>query len=745
MTNLRNPSASVSAAIAGALGAVACLVFFGTAPLDPQRVAWLMEGDPGAHYLAWTSFRQAPWTFPLGEIDSYGREFASNILFADGIPLVSIPLKLASDFLPEHFQFFGWWTLFCFAMQGIFAALLLRLFSAKWDVLILGSAIFILAPPLLLRVGNHFALAAHWLILAALYLFFSRSVRNRAMQSWLLWTTLLVIASWVHAYLLAMVLAVWALWLVAEIVGLWQSGRLGVRSAIFFGSGVAGTGLVLGGAMAVIGYFLEMGLGTTRFRDYGMNLLAFVQPSQAVDALIPAHGTGRILEFEGFNYLGAGGVLLVLAGTVAAVAAGLRILRGQRPEPTSDALTKPLVLASGCLLLVVAASGFHFHVGASAAEEIPLPEIFEDVMNIFRACGRFGWSVFYCLLLGASVALSGLSALVRIPLLCVVVLVQSVDFSRLTDSMTRPFYARLEMDDEADSYSDPRWQALLENAKAITFVPEFFWRMAGHEYVLAQFALDHRKPIDSAAFARYPASESLAPRWFRLQDFWTGHLDPSELYIVERPALDARNLQAWERLIPANAGLLVCDHWHIVTLHPDFQGAREWNLEEFSGSWPILDRTTPPPAPAEIEHLAVGGSHPDSEDAIRVFGEHVVLGFVIADDSREESPGPSSLELVIKHKPEPGTDTHPPVRVQISLENEQGERTQRHVIFDTSHREHSLLLPVGNGRHLLALDLERQIANGNWLPVRRNDVYITHLGLAPLDDSAVVRPPATTD
>lgn len=84
---------------------------------------------------------------------------------------------------------------------------LLRLFINNKSHLIIGTLFFSFSPILLYRIaiGNngHLALAAHWLILAALFLYF----RDERLD-WS-WPVLICISVLVQPYLFAMVLVIW--------------------------------------------------------------------------------------------------------------------------------------------------------------------------------------------------------------------------------------------------------------------------------------------------------------------------------------------------------------------------------------------------------------------------------------------------------------------------------------------------------------------------------------------------------
>src|SRR5690625_2532170 len=99
----------------------------GFSTLSPSHIGWVMSGwDTPAQYLGWEFFRYSPWQWPPGMNPAYGANAPGSIVLADCIPLLAIPLKLFSAWLPAQFQYFGIWILSCFILQAWFAYLLIR-------------------------------------------------------------------------------------------------------------------------------------------------------------------------------------------------------------------------------------------------------------------------------------------------------------------------------------------------------------------------------------------------------------------------------------------------------------------------------------------------------------------------------------------------------------------------------------------------------------------------------------------
>ncbi|HEY2016776.1 MAG TPA: DUF6311 domain-containing protein, partial [Bryobacteraceae bacterium] len=187
------------------IGILAFLAIPGSRILNPTQMGWLTLGDPAQHFLGWQFFRNTPlFENPMGANRPFGMEAGSSIVYTDSLPLMAFLFKPFRALLPASFQYMGAWMLLCFILQAALAWKLIEKFSANLGVKVFGTAFFALAPPFLYRMHAHEALMGHWLILAALLLYFA--------DRWLpaRWLALLVVASLVHAYLLLMVAALWA-------------------------------------------------------------------------------------------------------------------------------------------------------------------------------------------------------------------------------------------------------------------------------------------------------------------------------------------------------------------------------------------------------------------------------------------------------------------------------------------------------------------------------------------------------
>ncbi len=350
------------------------LTVYGWVPVDPTRYAWMLDGDAAQHLLGWKFFRGEPWAWPPGRIAGFGYPAGTAIVFTDSIPLLALPLKALSGWLPEGWHYFGIWLWACYALNGWFG---LRLVSRLTDdslVRLLGASFFILAPPVLLRSGGHESLMAHWIVLAGI----EGCLRDWRTRRWL---ALCVVAAGVHPYLLVMTL------------GLLMAALAGRRGRATLAQAAADLGLILATTLAVMylaGYFSGSGqVAAAGFGHFSMNLNAFIDPWFNWSRFLRQGAIGTPGQYEGFMFLGTG----MLALCVAAAA-----LWATQPVAPSRALW-PLLAAVGAFALLAISNVVMW--GDTQLLHLPLPDWLEDALSIFRASGRFGWPLFYLVMLFA--------------------------------------------------------------------------------------------------------------------------------------------------------------------------------------------------------------------------------------------------------------------------------------------------------------------------------------------------------
>lgn len=385
------------------IGVAAFLLIYGTPPLDVQNDAWIYQGfvekDVTQHYAGWTNFRSSDWSFPLGKAENLMYSAGTIISFTDSIPLLSIGLKLISPILPETFQFFGWYTLLCFVLQGIAAMYLLSLFTDQKILLGLGAVLFAFSPIMIERAFRHTALASHWLILFSLYLYF-KAQRQRFEKFPTAFVALNALAIGIHPYFLPMTMGIT---FAAALQGGIEKRRVGKPLGALALNVAAAllTGIVIG----AIGSGIRA--DSWGFGYFAMNVNAPINP---VSLDVPSWSIFLkrlplvLGHYDGFNYLGVG-VLSALF-----FCCGHFLLRGRGIKDLPSKF-KPVVKAHGVLLLVLAilavfALSNDVYLNETRILWYRLPSIVLKICSIFRASSRMFYPVYYIIFLAATVYLT---------------------------------------------------------------------------------------------------------------------------------------------------------------------------------------------------------------------------------------------------------------------------------------------------------------------------------------------------
>lgn len=381
--------------LAAALGLLACLNIYDLPFLEGNGPYWQAPHADQMQALAgWYGFAHDAWRFPLFEVKTLRYPQGANIIFTDSIPLMALLMKPFVPILPADFHYFGWWFALCFMLQSVGAVVLLREWGVRdWLALAAGASLALSMPAWLIR-HNHMALCGHFLVLFALALYVRMQRRERLRRTVAAWVVLVVASTLIHIYLLAMVMAL----LVAAVLQRAWNRRKQLRAEwpmLLAIPAIAG-GSVLGVAF-LSGHFRGEAVqdASKGFGVYSMNLLQPWYPQGVLQLPIPLptfDATGG--QYEGFNYLGAGAILLILFA-----------LATSRNEWKAALRHNAFLLLTLALLTGFALSN-RVYWGDTAVLKYRVPRVIDKPVEIFRSSGRFFWPVGYVLVLGSVVLLA---------------------------------------------------------------------------------------------------------------------------------------------------------------------------------------------------------------------------------------------------------------------------------------------------------------------------------------------------
>lgn len=495
------------------LGVCAFLAIVGFQALNPRNIAWLNEGDCATYYLGWLFYRNSAWEFPIGLNSSYGLELSSSIVYSDSNPLLAILFKVVSPFLPNVFQYFGIWLLLCFILQAWFSWKLIGLLTDNLALRLLSAGFFVFSPPMLLRVGGHLNLAGHFFIVAALFLVFSNTIKYRKLT----WGLLISTAALVHAYLLAMVLAIW----IADLVDRLTKKQISAIKLLLEFSVILP---ILALLCWQAGYFaVREGASLSGFGFFRMNLLSIINSqgwSYVLKALPQFPG-----DHEGFNYFGIGPLLLL-------------ILAGRKAACNNLQLTKlakqHLCLLILCVVFTLFALSNSIAVGNQFEIKYGLPEMAIKIANVFRASGRFFWPVYYVLLFFVIALIIKTSrTITAVFLLAGTLIIQIVDTSAGWLRIRQRFTTN-----QSSYWSSPLispfWTEAAHKYKNVRLIPpeneNKNWQ------VLAYYAAKHGLSTDAVYLARIRSSSMNFRQQHVRELFAEGKLELDTLYILKSGA-----------------------------------------------------------------------------------------------------------------------------------------------------------------------------------------------------------------
>ena len=405
------------------LGGIAFALIYGIKILNPLYTDWLLTGgDPSQHYLGWEFFRRSDWYFPFGLTDQLAYPLKTSVIYTDSIPIFAVFFKLFRSILPRQFQYFGIWGLLCFVLQGYYAAKILGERSSSKTVILVGSVFFIVSPIMVFRMDYHTALAAHWLILLAIYFYSKhekeyRDIFKPVMQ----WGILGILIGSIHLYFVPMCGAILLGYILCSI---WKERKVRIR---FFYPGISfSVGLFL--TIYLLGGFSSgADTGTNNLGLFSFNLNAFLNPMSYSTLLKntslwdwPFYTQG---QYEGFSYLGMGIILLCACGIVLMVK---NIFRRRKPS-VYQVMT---VLMSIGLIVLAASPTITWN--DKLLLQLPYSSTIYKYWGIFGSCGRMAWPVVYFLMIFGITSIGNMKWK-RKEISCVVLilacLVQVVDLS----------------------------------------------------------------------------------------------------------------------------------------------------------------------------------------------------------------------------------------------------------------------------------------------------------------------------
>ncbi len=536
------------------------VAFFDVNVVNPTRIGWLMEHDWGQHVLGWNAWRHMPWS-TFNHETLLGAPVGNTIFSTDSNPLFAFIFKPFRQWLPDNFQYIGLWFLFCVVMHFTFAYKLIRPHApGRWTAL--GGAIALSALPMLYYRMRHDTLVAQWLILWGLHIFINvkddilpsgpinLKTSFRFILSWLRngpkmqgYCALLFVTGMVHPYLLFMIAAIWGGDCIKRFFGGlriadrrlhadWKTLLDAVARAL--------PPLVLAILALFIGGSFNKGMspGAGGYGYYSFPLDGWFNPVKPeFSAVLKAWPLDGGQSFEGYQYLGFGLIVLVIAAVVLYITT---------PEAKASkgfiASLRPLALPFLLLLLIAASNHAQFY--GYDVWKFKLPDELRNPAAVLRASGRLTWPITYLLVATALVVLFKSRPKAIAILLPLVLVVQAYDIAGMSKAM-RQATSLASSDQIYYETPSPEWDQLVSAAKGVDFYPANVHMNDKLFYELTWRATSQAKPVNTM----YAARENLiqiANQEAGMDAFKRGEVKSDHLFVFLKQCDAPQEL--WSRL-----------------------------------------------------------------------------------------------------------------------------------------------------------------------------------------------------
>lgn len=500
------------------------IIHFPTTPINPlqtDKVFMTNNNDYIQAFLGWYYFKNDSWHWPLGLIKNYSYLMDTSITYTDSIPLIAVLLKILNPLLPEFFNYLGVILILNYILQAIFAILLLRQLSCHKIISVLGSLFFIFSPILFQRasVTMHIALSSHWIILAAMYLYFKKHS-----FAFFKWSLLILISIGTHFYLSAMI---GFIFISDCLKHLFVKKDLNKYLLCLYLLCISIFSLLL---MYSLGYFSTKNPAAGGLGRFSMNLVAPFMPlnipyikginehffflglETISNFKFPAVTTARVGQFEGFNYLGLG-ILSLLS---------IALIKSPKYLSSINKKIKnhwPLLLS--VFFLIIASLSPLLSIGTYSTQ-LNYPNWLIHYWSILRASGRLFWPVHYMCILIAIVSISRIyKSKTAIFMICFCLCIQYWDFENFYKTgRNKPKVNILQQSNQ--------WHTLLNQYEHI------FHIISKQNYAsLNAISYKHLKKQNLIQTARYDFDKFMKKANKEKKLFFNNNAQKNTLYIIE--------------------------------------------------------------------------------------------------------------------------------------------------------------------------------------------------------------------
>ena len=480
-----------------------------------SNIGWLNLEDPIFHYLGWEFFRVDEWRNPVGLNPNFGMDIGSSIVFSDSIPLLAILFKLLTHNAIGPIQYFGFFLFACFLLQAYFSYKLISIETKNLAVRIFFCGTMLFIPAMLVRTNIHIALASHFLLIASIYLIFTKSKIHIDYK----WIFLLIASLGIHFYLFFMVFFLY----IADSLDRCRNSSLSIGGILKQFIILIIIIITLGVCAWQFGYLAINFQSSTDngFGSYQVNLLGLINSTEWSSFQKTSYFSHP--SFEGMNYLGMGIIFLLLCSLFTLRKRSIRIFLVRNTNKHLYLLLLLFIFLSLSLTHIIHIGKFQMTIDVSNE--------FINYANIIRSSGRLFWPIFYILaFISATLVLKGYSLRVSICIFMATFLLQVADTSKgwlaLGDSFNKPSTSSIPTNLKNDF-----WQLAAKKYKKIEIFPVQNW--PSFWAYIADYAYQNRMETSVIRMARIDHSKVVSAQNKLEKILSGGEYDGKTLYVLQ--------------------------------------------------------------------------------------------------------------------------------------------------------------------------------------------------------------------
>ena len=528
----------------GNSGLITAIVYF----LSIFDIAFIIEGnlwlsnrgDASRHLIGLRYFVRNEWHFPLFHVSTLGHPQGTNIIFTDSIPLVALIFKLLTPLVPPDFHPFGLWIVVCYLLLAHAFSSLLYHFGHRTLIAAVAGGLFAVMTPFFMErlLRQQAALCGHFLVVYALVLYFKVADSQKTQRHFLLFTLLLVVALLIQVYLFAMVAAIYGCAVLNAVVRpkrSWRELRISILTTV---AALAATILLAGHLSQSVHLLSSLGFG-----HYSMNLLAPVASYH--DGFLSYRrldATGG--QFDGFNYWGAG-IMLLLCASVPDLFKNVGALFRRRLWP----------LMLGFFAITLFALSNQVYLGQYRVLSYDVPAPLGYLAEQFRSSGRFFWVVSYAVMVLA--VLSGLG--VRRKWVATVLVLGAVGLQLADTGSIRNSLRQVANFSEERPVAKEGWRPIIDAHRLIVLLPPTQCGGSRRDYAeIGRSAAESGVALHSFWAARHPMAALESCRTLN-EDVLDYGFQSRVLYVVDKgTALSFRQRPDLRKFCSQLGGRTVC-------------------------------------------------------------------------------------------------------------------------------------------------------------------------------------------